>query len=1391
MFGRGDGRSGGIRRRAAVACVALASACFAVGLPAHAQSPLDELLPPPAQPSSPDIARLDDGASVPLTEPSQDAVARSQNRFDDLAYPGALEVAQNAFPEVVSEPVFDAMSPSDGVRVTEFLGGGTAVVKDNGTQRPLIMDSTLPLKVRDGDQRDPVDLGLQDSAGGDHSPEDPLVPIELDGQKPGGELLDGGARIIVDDTADRDVRVTEDRTFQPNSFTDTDSIVVPTPGGFEVHQIIRSADSPERFWLDVRGVPGARFVELEPSADSPEIEPDGFAIRGADGKTLGYVRDPIAYDAERRPVESRLELDGDRLRLTVEHRGQPIIYPVNADPAVEQAYGGGAAAWAGWHYFANVPSGSGGFAQYLANCSYSCAGHYMFMGAFGAYDLGSLTSSGQRFNPSLSDWTYTSPPGTYVWNADLRGGFHSNGTGCRFLNSAKQYLSNATSCTQAFIGTAVNAYNAWESKDRIRLTNLVPKQSENPYHSPGGFSNGSVRICAPPPENTLGCDPTSTALTDGNRVVYRMQPDNETSVRSDARYIQPTQNVFMRLDYATIFLADRNLPTITSALPGPASAAAAQWTNDQGATRNFTATARDLGFGVETIVLAGASDGGGAKNAACTPSSTAGTCDSPGVPFAFKLDEGLKTLTVTAIDKFNNRSARQTFFAKIDRTGPEIDVSGPLTSQAPIDGMSTPFTVTATDGSSASDATRRSGVKRIDVFFDGTLDRSSDNQPCATDSCPITLSHELDATVAGEGLINVTVEAVDHAGNTSRRTLIPLIDVGPSGTTGPAAQAFARAISFEEPANQGNAANDLPPCTDASQEGCEDLATNPLLAEDLSEADEPVTVQQRSELQPRAFEGVQDRIPAGGWGLSDEIISWCTPKDSEPTDCKSKEKKTDGSGQDVENPGGSLTGIPAPFTDERLNRLDVTWQRQIVPWDIAYVGSGGAFDPQVTCPARGVDYQQYRRLEFAPFERWYREVARRGDRMYISFNKSPCWTKTAQQGIDETPGDNSPPLFDVRIGKDDPCPPDTGKSCTRETEGNPGTDEDASTTYSEALNAFRRRYPGARRFSSWNEPNLKNQTWRHRVADCKKALRKDTEPPDFCLDTIRKDNAYAQQVAQTAGRIWRAAHRECQETFTIKVADGPDPGEEEDDLKIGKCVVLKGEFADAGLGLVGDGYTDEYERGMGIKARAVPWSFHPYETITRRIDAPGCPADNRDKEGLPHPPPHPKCAGSVGNHEEFLKPFFEATRGPVWMTETAAQKFRGRQAGNPVTFFLKPNEDRQVDGLKYMLGEFLQTPSPNSDRNRITRLFYWTFANATCDGDPDDIPSYNEPCDGRPPAQGQTREDSSWYEGAQLTLGSGLVQAANDTPSADDETPRPKAYCLFKRREMLPANRNC
>lgn len=758
-------------RRTTVAGALTITVALAITLPALAQSPLDELLQPSPTPAVGDPQGLDSQTSEPFVTQSAAEIAASRTRFDDLSGDAALSVARREFPEVIKEPVFDAAKPADGITVERYLGPGTALVREEGTGRPLIMQSNVPLQVKDpGSGKDPADLSLQETASGDYAPEDALVPVKLDGDEPGAELKQSDAKIVVDNAADRDVRLVADRTFQPNSFKDTDSVITPVTSGFEIHQIIRSPDAPEAFFLDLEGLPHAEFEPIAASEGEPGLPPNGFEIRGVGGEVKGYVRQPLAYDAAQRPIESRLELVGDRLRLTVSHRdSDEVLYPVTADPLVEQRYSSAVgsnstAGWDGWEYFSYIPSGAGfGFA--VANCAYNCYGTYNLMAGGATYARG-----------AKSDWRYRAPEGTYIWRADFADASHNSG----------QCGGYGVPCNDAVIGIARSDYLGWDNPSRVRGTNPLGNQSTNPYASPGGYSRGSAFFCAPPQGTTVGCDPFAPAadLSERNWAVYRLEakPPNGGST------VRPPANIYQTVNQGTIFLGDRNKPDITSAAPPSRG-----WRNDQGATQSLSATATDRGLGVQNIILTGAATGGGAKGAACTGNVNTSPCPKSYTgAFNYTLNEGVNTLSLTARDIFDNESANQIWTERIDRTSPvtpvatgglwnirtredgtDIDVQGPLDLR-----------VAASDNS--SNAARYAGIESVEIAVDGQPQPGVQRQgTCSGDNCEGLFDWTYNPVSYGPGEHTITAISRDRAGNTSELLQWKVQNVDPADSRPP------------------------------------------------------------------------------------------------------------------------------------------------------------------------------------------------------------------------------------------------------------------------------------------------------------------------------------------------------------------------------------------------------------------------------------------------------------------------------------------------------------------------------------------------------------------------------------------------------------------------------
>jgi len=144
------------------------------------------------------------------------------------------------------------------------------------------------------------------------------------------------------------------------------------------------------------------------------------------------------------------------------------------------------------------------------------------------------------------------------------------------------------------------------------------------------------------------------------------------------------------------------------------------------------------------------------------------------------MSEGRNAISLNASDAVGRVSAAKRWLLKIDRSGPDVQLSGPVADSLPL------FTngqlhVRAVDGSTpsdpaAQDAAARSGVRKITVLIDGKeqnpqLDEKT--QSCGT-SCPDSLGMDFDWSYPTDlqrlGAHEVTVVVVDQAGNETRTT---------------------------------------------------------------------------------------------------------------------------------------------------------------------------------------------------------------------------------------------------------------------------------------------------------------------------------------------------------------------------------------------------------------------------------------------------------------------------------------------------------------------------------------------------------------------------------------------------------------------------------------------
>jgi RHS repeat-associated protein len=256
---------------------------------------------------------------------------RSRGAFADLDATQAMRVAGEAFPRVIDESAGGPPQLPAGTRVVSYIGSNAAQLSlpagKHGVLRTLgpIAKQTAPGHYA------PIDLGLVD-AGGVYAPALSDAAVSIPERLSDGVRL-SGAGVSLTPTGAGGASLGGTATlehaavFYANTQRDTDTLVKPTTGGFEIDSLLRAQDSPQQLCFQVGMPAGARLRETgSGSATTVEVIDAGRAIAA--------IAAPSASDATGEPVPVSMGVVGSTLVLTVAHPAGAYRYPIVVDPYV-------------------------------------------------------------------------------------------------------------------------------------------------------------------------------------------------------------------------------------------------------------------------------------------------------------------------------------------------------------------------------------------------------------------------------------------------------------------------------------------------------------------------------------------------------------------------------------------------------------------------------------------------------------------------------------------------------------------------------------------------------------------------------------------------------------------------------------------------------------------------------------------------------------------------------------------------------------------------------------------------------------------------------------------------------------------------------------------------
>lgn len=662
---------------------------------------------------------------------STEAVRERKASRDAYANLGATEAEQllNAkFSEQLATLNADPARFLTEAKLDQSFGEFGAKIT-NGEGETQLLESSVPVRAEDEEgQLLKLDLTLEQTGEG-FAPANPLVDLKLgESAAEGVEVGEAGLAITQAGAEEGDTgRLFGDKNvFYPEAGVDTDLLASPTSSGVELFDQLRSERSPQtlRFYLDL---PAGATLRSDGAG--------GAEVVGSDnGPALASIPPPSAQDAQGSQVPVALEVDGNAIVLTVNHREGDFAYPILVDPEVKtDSFGwywgydlGALENENTWYWSSNDNSQL----AHSTSCIYTC-----WSGSHRGLYI-SATNANYAAN-AYGQWAYTAPgettyiPSIYPTVSASLSPFYRDNHGCSWEKYKQPH---------DYDGVWNGSEWTWLETDRAQW-----------------YGNASI-------------------YTKGKTLIFGLSSGGGVNI--------PCWRDIM-LGGVTVALDDPEAPTVNSVEGIPSG-----WVSDL-SSFTITAKASDPGLGVRLITIAPQGQALIKDEVGCTglyssrcPASRSHAFKLTGKSFG----EGERSAKLTAEDPTGEISKTYEWQTKVDRSPPEVDLEGQLakiTAETGLeenknqsqgqDTLSLPvynLAIHATDGSTASPETRRSGVKSIEVFLDknSTPDKSW-TEPCPNSSCEMTDTYTLKPTELAPGKHVLRVLVKDQVGNERQREI--------------------------------------------------------------------------------------------------------------------------------------------------------------------------------------------------------------------------------------------------------------------------------------------------------------------------------------------------------------------------------------------------------------------------------------------------------------------------------------------------------------------------------------------------------------------------------------------------------------------------------------------
>ncbi len=701
------------------------------------------------QPTESELEALPDASAVAkgLSESEEQEAAEQEKRetpaavaereesleaFAEVSASEAKALLQTEFAEQLALIDQDPARMLSDATVEEVLTPTAARVSVDGNT--MLVDGMTPVRAPDeeGDLHK-VDLDLV-ADGEDLAAANPLTEVTLpDSSAEAVEIGSEGLAIepVLTEPASASIAVGGEDVFYPETQTDTDLLVMPIERGVELFSQLRSIDSPEEL----------RFELTLPGGTELVSDGEGGAKVAREGETVASVPSPTAVDAQGADIPVQMKVEGTELVLEVAHRSMDVAYPALVDPIVDEWYGN--LSWfAGYNQSALtdgvtwVPT-SNNWGRFKLDIKPI---YTAFEGSGKGLFVSAANTAGNQAAYDYAQWNYTAPGATtWIKAAGVQPFWRHNMANCPASTYPKPH---------DYIGLWSPAWNGW--------TDYKSDWAQTYGYGISTAPKGWSEVISPVFVIGLGVGVYNTAPIPCWRDLY-------------------AGGVYIWLD-------DPELPTLSKVSGVPTG-----WFSDETKV-TITASASDPGLGVQYVSLhpqgqAITKDVVGCTGLRASP-CPAGRNSQFNVTGAI-FGQGQRTASVYANDALTNASSSYVFESKVDLAPPEVTLSGQLAKAtkeegsqevAPGEGdeLGLPvynLEIKATDGSNASNAEKRSGVKRIEVLLDKVKKQVWEKEACPEASCPMTQTYSLKLHEVSAGPHSLEVFAVDFVGKKRERKI--------------------------------------------------------------------------------------------------------------------------------------------------------------------------------------------------------------------------------------------------------------------------------------------------------------------------------------------------------------------------------------------------------------------------------------------------------------------------------------------------------------------------------------------------------------------------------------------------------------------------------------------